>query len=89
MAYTCPGRHTLPHVPVLAPKGGRGADERDRAQTVIAQIVLPTCSSYDHDTFPGYGVCARGDHDRGPVTRDCLALTTVHHDMPTRMLYFS
>ena len=29
------------------------------AQTVIAQIVLPTCSIYDHDTFPGYGACSR------------------------------
>ena len=77
-------------VPAPGPEG-RPWPRRDGtvAQTVIAQVVLPTCSSYDHDTFPGYGVCARGDHDRGPVTRDCLALTTVHHDMPTRMLYFS
>ena len=37
----------------------------------------------------GTGCAPRGDHDRGPVTRDCLALTTVHNDMPTRMLYFS
>jgi hypothetical protein len=31
VASTCPGRHTLPHVPALAAKGGRGADGRDRA----------------------------------------------------------
>ena len=30
----------------------------------------------------GTGCASRGDHDRGPVTRDCLALTTVHNDMP-------
>ena len=77
-------------VPAPGPEGRPGPRRVGTvAQTVIAQVLLPTCSSYDHDTFPGYGVCARKNHDRGPVTRDCLALTTVHNDILTRMLYFS
>ena len=36
------------------------------AQTVIAQIVLPTCSSDDHDTFPEY-LCRSLDRVRWGV----------------------
>ncbi|HEX4922160.1 MAG TPA: hypothetical protein VFV92_15655, partial [Candidatus Bathyarchaeia archaeon] len=60
VASTCPGKHTLPHVPAPGLVGRPGPRRVGTvAQTVIAQIVLPTCSSYDHDTFPEYGVCSQ------------------------------
>ena len=60
MVYTCPGAYSAPRVRTWPSRATVGQTDGTVAQTVIAQLVLPTCSIYDHDTFPEYGVCVPG-----------------------------